>query len=356
MRKIIAAALSLLLVCGYGAAAPLWGGTPAVTAASSARAAADPLPAMIKAATPSVVGIIGKYEGDGSGTDNRYNLSHGSGIIVRADGWILTNAHVIKDLQNATVVTSDEHSYPVVSAYLDEFSDLALLRIHASGLKPAKLAAVSAKIEVGDKVVAIGTPLSFALRNSATSGVISGLNRNVDSAYRLIQSDTAINPGNSGGPLLNMKGEVIGINSLKYAAVGVENMGFSIPIDTVRYVMNQLMKYGEVKRPSLGLELEESWSTLVGLPSSDPLTVTRVASAQARKAGIQEGDLLYSINGQRVSSLADINELFKKYAPGAAVTLLMQSGGDIVSRRMVLGKGDPLVREEGDEGNGQAGE
>lgn len=308
----------------------------------------DPVPGIIKNITPSVVGIIGKDDSGGnSGPDDRYNLTHGSGIIVKSNGWIVTNAHVIKDLQNAVVVTSDSKTYSVKETYLDEVSDLALIKINATSLKPAKFIPSTGKTVVGEKVVAIGTPISFSLRNSATVGVISGLNREVAAAYRLIQSDTAINPGNSGGPLVNMKGEVLGINSLKYSAVGVENMGFSIPADTVQYIMNQLFKYGEVKHPSLGLELEPSWSTIVGLPTLDPLTVTKVVSAEALKAGIAEDDVLYSIDGHRVVSLVDINELFKSYSPGKTVRLVMQSDGDIVIRKLVLTQGDPLLSEEG---------
>lgn len=316
-------------------------------------AAEDPVPGIIKSITPSVVGIIGKDDSGGaSGPDDRYNLTHGSGIIVKSNGWIVTNAHVIKDLQNALVVTSDSKTYSIKETYLDEVSDLALIKINATSLKPAKFIPSTGKTVVGEKVVAVGTPISFSLRNSATVGVISGLNREVAAAYRLIQSDTAINPGNSGGPLVNMKGEVLGINSLKYSAVGVENMGFSIPSDTVQYIMNQLFKYGEVKHPSLGLELEPSWSSIVGLPTLDPLTVTKVISAEARKAGVAEDDVLYSIDGHRVVSLVDINELFKSYSPGTTVRLVMQSDGDIVIRKLVLTQGDPLLSEEGSGADG----
>lgn len=317
-------------------------------------AAEDPVPGIIKSITPSVVGIIGKDDSGGnSGPDDRYNLTHGSGIIVKSNGWIVTNAHVIKDLQNALVVTSDSKTYSIKETYLDEVSDLALIKINATSLKPAKFIPSTGKTIVGEKVVAVGTPISFSLRNSATVGVISGLNREVAAAYRLIQSDTAINPGNSGGPLVNMKGEVLGINSLKYSAVGVENMGFSIPSDTVQYIMNQLFKYGEVKHPSLGLELEPSWSSIVGLPTLDPLTVTKVISAEARKAGVAEDDVLYSIDGHRVVSLVDINELFKSYSPGTTVRLVMQSDGDIVIRKLVLTQGDPLLSEEGAGADGE---
>ncbi|WP_420800427.1 S1C family serine protease [Paenibacillus piscarius] len=309
--------------------------------------AADPVPQIIRTVSPSVVGIIGKNGGETGGPDDRYNLTHGSGIIVRADGWIMTNAHVMAGLTNAVVVTSDGTSYNITDTYMDEFSDLALVRIKAKSLKPVTFARSAAELQVGEKVIAIGTPISFSLRNSATVGVISGLNRSVEAAYRLIQSDTAINPGNSGGPLVSMKGEVLGINSLKFAAVGVENMGFSIPAETVKYIMNQLLAYGEVRRPSLGVELEESWPAIVGLPGQEPLTVTKVLTADARKAGIVAGDALYSIDGHRVTALVDVNELFKRYKPGAKVKLLMQSDGDIVIRSLVLGQGDPLISSAG---------
>ncbi len=312
----------------------------------------DIVPQIIRSIAPSVVGIIGKATGERYGAiDDRFNLAHGSGVIVNSKGWIITNAHVVEDLQNIVVVTSNGKTYAVTAVYPDEFSDLALIKINATSLTPAKLAKSSSAAKVGQKVIAIGTPISFALRNSATTGIISGLGRTIDASYRLIQSDTAINPGNSGGPLINMQGEVLGINSLKYSAVGVENMGFAIPSETVQYIMNQLLKYGEVRRPNLGLTLEESWSSLVGLPTEDPLTVTKVNSGAARKAGISEGDVLYAIDGHRVTSNVDINELFKQYAPGGAVRLTMQSDGDIVIRKLILGQGDPVISGEGNEEN-----
>ncbi|MET3548167.1 serine protease Do [Paenibacillus favisporus] len=305
---------------------------------ANAQVAADPVPQIVKDISPSVVGIIGRSTDTTltGGATNRYNLAHGTGVIVKSNGWIVTNAHVVNGLEGTLVVTSDGKSYNIVDSYIDETSDIALIKINAKSLVPAVFAKSAQTAQVGEKVIAIGTPISFSLRNSATVGVVSGLNRGVNAFYRLIQSDTAINPGNSGGPLVNMRGEIIGINSLKFAAVGVENMGFSIPSDTVQYVMGQLFKYGEVKRPSLGFNMEESWSAIVGLPTDDPLTVTKVFSDQAKKAGIQEDDVLYSINGKRVTSVVDINEMFKSFLPGQTVKLLMQSGGDIVERKLVL--------------------
>lgn len=294
------------------------------------------VPQVISLMSPSVVGIIGKAASGGGEVDDRYNLAHGTGVIWKSDGWIVTNAHVVDGLTGITIVTSDGKSYKAKGVYSDPMSDIALVKINAKSLKPAKFAATAQNALVGETVVAIGTPISFSLRNSASVGVVSGLNRSVDGSYRLIQTDTAINPGNSGGPLVNLKGEVIGINSKKFAAVGIENMGFSIPAETVRYVTDHLLKYGEVRRAALGLELEESWSAIVGLPSDDPLTVTKVLSAEARKIGIQEDDVLYAINGKRVYSVVDINERLKSFMPGQHVQLLMQRDGDIVNLKLTL--------------------
>ncbi|QWU15822.1 serine protease Do [Paenibacillus sophorae] len=317
--------------------------------------AVDPVPQIYKRLSPSVVGIIGKAQGEkNTGLDNRYNLMHGSGVIITSRGWIVTNAHVIGGMRNATVVTADGKSYSVKEMYADEVSDVALLKINAASLQPASFAEDS-NVRVGEKVIAIGAPLSFALRNSATVGVVSGSGRVVDASYRLLQSDAAINPGNSGGPLVDMNGKVIGIVSMKYSAVGVENTGFAIPAETARYIIKQLFTYGEVRRPSLGLELQESWSAIIGLPAEDPLTVTKVTSEEARKAGISEGDELYSIDGHRVTSAVDINELFKSYRPGQTAHLLMQSSGDIVQRKLVLGQGDPVVNTEEEDGGEDSG-
>lgn len=294
---------------------------------------------VVKANSPAIVAIIGKPDSGSPASasrDDRYNLAHGTGFIVREDGWIMTNAHVVKGMKKLVVVTYEGKQFDAVSPYMDEESDLALVKIKGSGLPTAKLAD-SSSLEVGETVVAIGTPISFALRNSVSVGVVSGIDRSIHSTYRLIQTDAAINPGNSGGPLMNLAGEVIGVNSLKFAAVGVESLGFSIPVDTVRYVMEHFFKYGKVKRPSLGFTLEESWAAVVGLPTTEPLTVKKVdASSSAAKAGIKAGDLLYSVNKQNVTTLVDLNEYLKAWLPGDEVELAMQSGGDLVVRKIVL--------------------
>ncbi|BBI36095.1 S1C family serine protease [Cohnella abietis] len=292
------------------------------------------IPDVIKKVSPSVVAIIGKPADERS--SNRFSLAHGTGVIVKSDGWIVTNAHVVKGMDRIVVVTADGKEYSGTRKQIDVTSDLALVKINATGLKKATFAPSPLKVQVGETVIAIGTPVSFSLRNTATVGVISGMNRSVSSDYNLLQTDAAINPGNSGGPLVNLQGEVVGINSMKFVDVDIDSMGFAIPSDTVQYVLDHFNKYGKVKRPSLGLDLEESWSAIVGLPTEEPMTVIAISSDNADTAGVKVGDQLYSVNGKQVSTSVELNELLKGYLPGQTVSVTLLSNGDLVNRKIKL--------------------
>ncbi|MDR6552572.1 S1C family serine protease [Paenibacillus qinlingensis] len=298
------------------------------------------IPQVIEKASPSVVAIIGKpsSEVDKTLEKNRFNLAHGTGVIVASNGVIVTNAHVVKDMKNIVVVTSEGTTYRGHASNIDEESDLALVKIDAVGLQPATFAS-SSDIKVGETVAAIGTPISFALRNSVTVGIVSGLDRSVSSQYQLIQTDAAINPGNSGGALINMKGEVIGINTMKYADIGIENLGFAIPVDTVKYVLKHFELYGKVKRAYTGLELEESWEAVVGLPSMAGLRVDYVdADSPAAEAGIEQDEVVVSIGSDSVQTLVDYNEAIKKYLPGQTVDIKLQSGSATLTKSVKLGE------------------
>lgn len=297
------------------------------------------IPDVIAKISPAVVAIIGKPS-DAEYANNRFALAHGTGVLIKSDGWIVTNAHVVEDMKQIVVVTADGKEYAGTRKYMDITSDLALVKINAKGMKTAQMAASPLKIQVGEPVIAIGTPVSFSLRNTATVGVISGMNRSVSSDYNLLQTDAAINPGNSGGPLVNLNGEIVGINSMKFVDVGIDSLGFAIPADTVRYVTDHFFKYGKVRRAALGLELEESWSAVVGLPTEEPMTVTAVKSASARNAGITVGDALYSVNGKQVATLVELSEALKAYLPGQSVNVTILSEGDLVTRKLVLAESD----------------
>ncbi|TYQ17699.1 UNVERIFIED_CONTAM: serine protease Do [Acetivibrio alkalicellulosi] len=296
------------------------------------------IPEIIKDASPSVVGIIGTLK-RGSNLESRYtdNIVHGTGVVISSKGEILTNAHVVADMERIVVILSSGEGFEANLINIDIETDLAVIKINKQDLKPAKLGKEE-DIIIGKTVIAIGTPVSFSLRNSASLGIISGVNRSINSSYRLIQTDAAINPGNSGGPLINLKGEVIGINSNKYSGSNIEGLGFSIPIGTVKYVLEHFKKYGVVRRPTLGVELEEDWAAKVGLPTNSGLTISRVREGSAAMDhGLLEEDVIISINGSSINTLVDYNEEMKKYIPSDKITIKIRRGGIILDVIVVLG-------------------
>lgn len=297
--------------------------------------------AVIKEMSGSVVGIIGKLRlSSPNYSDYSDNLIFGSGVIYRSNGFIITNAHVVSDMDTIVVVLSNGKAYKARLKAIDETSDLALIKIDKGGLKPAKFDDMN-KVVVGETVVAIGTPLSFTLRNSATKGIVSGINRSADGAYRFIQSDAAINGGNSGGPLVNLKGEVIGINSSKFVGYGVEGMSFSIPVDTVKYVMSHFDKYGKVRRPYLGAVFTEGVAARYGLPSNEGLTVTDVKDgSSAQKSGFLPNDVVTALDGVKITTMIDYNELTKKYLPGSHAEFTIEREGKTIKLKVVFSEED----------------
>lgn len=285
----------------------------------------DRISNIISKVSPSVVGIIGKLkESSYDYNDQTDNLIFGTGVIYRSDGYIVTNSHVVKDMESIVVVLSNSKAYKARLKALDESLDLAVIKIDKGGLPPAVFGSIS-DVAVGQEVIAIGTPLSFNLRNSATKGIVSGMNRSADGEYRFIQSDAAINGGNSGGPLVNMKGQVIGINSVKFVGFGIEGLNFSIPVDTVKYAISHFERFGKIKRPYLGIVFSDSITAQYGLPSTtEGLTVKEIEEGSpAEEYDIQLDDKLISINGVKINSIIDYNEELKKYLPGSKVTFKM---------------------------------
>lgn len=294
---------------------------------------------VIKNLGSSVVGIIGKLK-PSSANYNSYgdNLVFGSGVVYKSNGYIVTNAHVVSDMETIVVVLSNGKSYKARLKALDEQSDVASVKIDKGMLIPVVFGDIS-QVTVGMPVIAIGTPLSFSLRNSATKGIVSGMNRSVDGEYRFIQSDAAINGGNSGGPLVDLSGRVIGINTVKYIGYGVEGLSFSIPIDTVKYVLEQFEKYGKVLRPYLGVEFVEGVAAHYGLPSSEGLTISDVVkNSPAEKYRLLVDDVLISVNGVEVTTIIDYNEEMKKYLPGSTVKLKVKRDGKETVLKVVYGE------------------
>lgn len=288
---------------------------------------------IIESASESVVAIVGNHKSSYiSGTASDYNelTAHGTGVIIKSGGSILTNAHVVSDIDNITVVFSDGESYPAQVQYIDKDSDLAVVKVGRLGLKPISFAEENS-VFPGQSVIAIGTPLSLSMRNSASKGIISGVNVNVSkSYYPLLQTDAAINGGNSGGPLLNMKGQLIGINSSKYAGVGIEGLSFSIPLDTINYVLSQFDINGRVCRPNLGVTLENSWEARIGLPTKKGVTV-KTSVSDVLKAG----DVINAVNGVEVHSIVDFNKVLRDTYTSGSINIIYKRNGEQISSDIV---------------------
>ena len=290
------------------------------------------IPSVIESVSPSVVGIIGRGKTE-SYYGSQEGIMSGSGVIIKTGGEILTNAHVVKNMNMILVVMNDGKGYEAQLKYIDEDTDLAVVKIKKIGLPVVKLAN-SEDIVVGKQVIAIGTPITFSLRNSATVGHISGLNRSVGDPYRLIQTDTAITHGNSGGALINMNGELVGITSSGYSGT---NTNFAVPVDTVKYVLNQFELYGKVRHISFGAEFQEDWLAELGVPSEAGLTIKGLEkSSPLAKASFKTGDVLVSVDDIAINSIVELNELMKNYLPGDTVKVGVKTNGEIKYADIVL--------------------
>lgn len=290
------------------------------------------IPSVIESVSPSVVGIIGRGKTE-SYYGSQEGIMSGSGVIIKTGGEILTNAHVVKNMNTILVVMNDGKGYEAQLKYIDEDTDLAVVKIKKIGLPVVKFAN-SEDIVVGKQVIAIGTPITFSLRNSATVGHISGLNRSVGEPYRLVQTDTAITHGNSGGALINMNGELVGITSSGYSGT---NTNFAVPVDTVKYVLNQFELYVKVRHISFGAEFQEDWLAELGVPSEAGLTIKGLEkSSPLAKASFKTGDVLVSVDDVAINSIVELNELMKNYLPGDTVKVGVKTNGEIKYADIVL--------------------
>jgi serine protease Do len=318
--------------------------------------------AMFEAVTPSVTFITVDFGDVGSGT--------GTGIIMSEDGYIITNAHVVEaeapvysgggspfgfpfgfgsgystELRQAdkiivTLSDEDKTEYEAEIIGLDTTTDLAVIKIDAEGLKAANIGN-SEELKLGENCYTLGYPLGIGL--SASDGIISGLDREIGIEMNngksqnipLIQITAAINPGNSGGPLLDAAGNVIGITSSKLASSNIEGVGFAIPISTAMPIINELMNTGtyQSKVPKIGItgqDMSATYARYYGLPVDTGVLVTSVEEGSAAEAaGIREGDVIISADGEPVTTMEDLNEIKNDHKAGDTMTLgLARDGGD----------------------------
>ena len=261
----------------------------------------------------------------------------GTGIIMSADGYVITNHHVIENAQAVSVLTSDSQEYAASVVGSDETSDLAVLKVEADGLQAAEFGD-SSVLQVGDSVAAIGDPLGTALRGTMTDGIVSAINRDLtvnDRTMSLIQTNAALNNGNSGGPLINCYGQVIGINTMKMSnfyssSTTVEGIGFAIPIDTAKPIIDELIEKGYVSgRPAIGIDgetLPATYRIYYRLPQG--IYVTRVyQNSDAAAKGVSEGDIITAINGVSVTTMEQLNRVKNQFTAGQTITLTIYHGG-----------------------------
>lgn len=242
----------------------------------------------------------------------------GSGFIVTADGFVMTNAHVVEGADEVIVTLTDKREYKARIVGADKRTDVAVVKIDATGLPAVKVGDVS-RLKVGEWVMAIGSP--FGLENSVTAGIVSAKQRDTGDYLPFIQTDVAINPGNSGGPLINMRGEVVGINSQIYSrSGGFMGISFAIPMDEAIRVSEQLRSSGRVTRGRIGVQIgavSKDVAESIGLGKSQGAMVTGVESGSpADKAGVEAGDIITRFDGKPIEKVADLPRLVGNTKPG----------------------------------------
>jgi serine protease Do len=247
----------------------------------------------------------------------------GSGFILTADGFVMTNAHVVEDADEVVVTLADKREFKAKTIGLDKRTDVALVKIEATGLPFMKIGDVS-KLRVGEWVLAIGSP--FGLESSVTAGIVSAKQRDTGDYLPLIQTDVAINPGNSGGPLINMRGEVVGINSQIYSrSGGYMGISFAIPIDEAIRVSEQLRTSGRVTRGRIGVSIDQVTREVaesIGLGRPMGAMVRNVeGGSPADKAGLEAGDIITKFNGATIERATDLPRMVGNTKPGTKATI-----------------------------------
>ena len=310
--------------------------------------------AVAKKVTPSVVGIRTTTSVRSFFGSSNESTGEGSGVVYSADGYIITNYHVIsgavtnKSGSKIEVFTDtlDSDSYEATVVGYNISTDLAVIKINAKGLTPAEFSD-SSKLKVGQYVITVGNPGGLEFMDSVTYGVISGLNRVVssDSDVKLIQTDAAINPGNSGGALVNTKGQLVGINSSKIVSEEFEGMGFAIPSNTVAEICKNIIEKQNDPEPYLGISVSEKYNSSVlkyyGYPSG--AVVSSVADGSpADNAGLAKGDIITEFGGTEITEYSMLESLLQKCKPGDQVSVKIYRSGRYYSTTVTIGSNNAV--------------
>lgn len=287
----------------------------------------NPVPNVATVVGPSVVGVTVEYMYS-SFFGNQQAIVEGSGVIISSDGYIITNNHVVDTGINSSnekvYVYLSNSTEPIEAEVIgkDAKTDMAVIKIDCTDLSPITMGN-SSDLQVGDMVVAIGNPLGLEFAGSVTVGYVSALNREVTnsngSVYNTIQTDAAINSGNSGGALVNTKGELVGINSAKIASTNIEGICFAIPIDDVKDIIDELIKYKKVIRPDVGIEginVDEATKNRYNLEATGVYIRNITTFGAAEIAGLKVGDIIIKINDIEITSIEDLNKIKNKHEVG----------------------------------------
>ena len=287
--------------------------------------------------------------------EHKVKVGGGSGFIVHSDGLVLTNKHVVYEPDaEYTVITNDEKEYPAKVLSRDPINDVAILKIQATGL-PTVALGDSSRIELGQTVIAIGNALGL-FSNTVSKGIVSGLGRKISAALgtggqienlrHVIQTDVAINQGNSGGPLVNLNGEVIGINTA--IIFGAQNIGFAIPVNWAKTDVDDLIRTGRIIRPYIGLryvmlnqEMKDQYTLPVNygalvLKDHIPGSQAVIKGSPADKAGIKENDIILEINGVKLTEKQELADVVEQCNVGDQISLVVQRDGATINASTIL--------------------
>ena len=359
-KKVLAGVLALVLVAavsfgggfaGYLVASKNGGQTVMYQAASGGSATSTSstggsLADVASAVTPSVVVVTTEQ----IVTDNYFwggqqvLSGAGSGVILTTDGYIVTNYHVVEGAQQITVTLHDDSTYTATVVGSDQQSDIALLKIDATGLTPAVLGD-SDSVQVGEVVIAVGNPMG-TLGGTVTDGIVSALNRDISvegNEMTLMQTSAAISPGNSGGGLFNTNGELIGIVNAKYSDEDAEGLGFAIPVNAMKTVVQDLLENGYVTgRPALGITVitvgDVQTAMQYGVSSLGVYVNSVDEGSGAEAAGMKAGDRIVSIGTQLVESTDDVTNALKSYNVGDVVEVQVDRGRELITLQVTLGE------------------
>jgi serine protease Do len=311
----------------------------------------NPIVQIAEKVGPAVVGVTVSVNQTVEGQNPAEVASgYGTGFIITENGYIVTNNHVVTDSDSVRVTLVDGTEYEATLVGTDALTDLAVIKIEATGLTVAALGDSDA-LKVGETVVAIGNPLGTNLAGSVTSGIVSALNRVISTggySQKYIQTDAAINPGNSGGPLLNIEGEVIGVNTLKtYLAgyddygvpIGTEGIGFAIPARTVIPIVEQLMTQGSVERPGIGISCLVDVTNAYNVEGApDGVTIVEVLEGYpADEAGLLANDIITAVNGVTITTVEELVTETQKYAIGEMVDFTIWRDGQGLEIKIIIG-------------------